>query len=69
MPLLTSRSDVRVERCGDHVVPVLPDLGPDEGVDLVVPRGQVEERRVDGEVGVEGVDERAGAQFNTNILA
>ena len=53
--------NVRVEGCRDHVVPVLPDLGPDEGVDLVVPRGEVEERRVDGEVGVEGVDERAEA--------
>ena len=40
---------------------MLPDLGPDEGVDLVVPRGEVEERRVDGQVGVEGVDERAEA--------
>ena len=49
---------VRVEGGGDHVVPVLPDLGADEGVDLVVPRGEVEERRVDGQVGVEGVDER-----------
>ena len=36
---------------------MLPDLGPDEGVDLVVPRGEVEERRVDGEVGVQGVNE------------
>ena len=40
---------------------MLPDLGPDKGVDLVVPRGEVEERRVDGEVGVERVDERAEA--------